>query len=87
MHIDALDRSRCLEILDGYGVGPRALSLLRQVLGETPDGGVGGGVLRRNLPWGERRDAGGPTAAHHIQCGGGRSGPPLGIIGGGNTWG
>ena len=26
---DALDRSRCLGILEGYGVGPRALCLLR----------------------------------------------------------
>ena len=27
---DALDRSRCLEILDEYGVGPRAIELLRK---------------------------------------------------------
>ena len=26
---DALDRSRCLEILEGYAVGPRACRLLR----------------------------------------------------------
>ena len=26
---DALDRSRCLEILEGYGVGPRARRLLQ----------------------------------------------------------
>ena len=26
---DALDRSRCLGILEGYGMGPRALRLLR----------------------------------------------------------
>ena len=26
---DALDRSRCLEILEGYGVGPRARGLLQ----------------------------------------------------------
>ena len=26
---NALDRSRCLEILEGYGVGPRARELLR----------------------------------------------------------
>ena len=25
---DALDRSRCLDILEGYGVGPRARRLL-----------------------------------------------------------
>ena len=27
---DALDRSRCLEILEGYGVGPRARRLLQK---------------------------------------------------------
>ena len=27
---DALDRSRCLEILEGYGVGTRFLHLLRR---------------------------------------------------------
>ena len=26
---DALDRSRCLEILEGYGIGPRARNLLK----------------------------------------------------------
>ena len=26
---DALDRSRCLEILEGYGIGPRARKLLK----------------------------------------------------------
>ena len=26
---DALDRSRCLEILEGYGVGPQACRILR----------------------------------------------------------
>ena len=26
---DALDRSRCLEILEGYGIGPRARKLPR----------------------------------------------------------
>ena len=26
---DALDRSRCLEILEGYGIGPRVRELLR----------------------------------------------------------
>ena len=29
---DALDRSRCLYILERYGVGPRALSLLHRYL-------------------------------------------------------
>ena len=27
---DALDRSRCLDILEGYGMGPRSLRLLRR---------------------------------------------------------
>ena len=27
---DALDRSRCLEILEGYGIGARARNLLKQ---------------------------------------------------------
>ena len=27
---DALDRSRCLEILEGYGVGPRDLQILHR---------------------------------------------------------
>ena len=31
---DALDRSRCLEILEGYGVGPRARQLLRTYWGK-----------------------------------------------------
>ena len=31
---DALDRSRCLEILEGYGVGPRAQRLLRTYWGK-----------------------------------------------------
>ena len=47
----------------------------------------GGGVLQIALLWGERHDAGGSTVVHHIQCGGGRSGPPLGIIGGGKSLG
>ena len=34
-----------------------------------------------------RMDAGGPDFALHIQCGGGRSGPPLIIPGGGRGWG
>ena len=40
-----------------------------------------GGLLSRTLPRRERRDSGGPTVAHHIQCGGERSGPTLRIIG------
>ena len=29
LRLDALDRSWCLEILEGYGVGPKARNLLR----------------------------------------------------------
>ena len=57
-----------------------------KVLGETPDGGAGGGVLHITLIRGERLDSGTHTISHHIQCGGGFSGPPLGIICGGKTW-
>ena len=45
------------------------------------------GVLRITLLWVERHDALGTTVVHHIQCGGGRSGPPLGIIGSGKSLG
>ena len=58
-----------------------------QVLGEDSYGGTGGRVLQRTLPRVEMRDAGGPDFALHIQCGGGRSGPPLIIPGGGRGWG
>ena len=33
--------------------------------------------------WIKRCHIGQPTVAHFIQCGGGRGGPPLGILGGG----
>ena len=52
-----------------------------QVLGVASYGGTSGRVIRRTLLWIERRDTGGPTVAHHIQCGGGHGGPPLGIFG------
>ena len=51
-----------------------------QVLEETPDGSAVQEVVHRTLPWRERRDAGGPTAAHDIQCGGVCSGPQLGRL-------
>ena len=50
-----------------------------QVLGESPDGGKVSRVLQRTLPWGERCDGGVPAVSHHLQCGGGHSGPPMGI--------
>ena len=53
------------------------------VLGEASDGGAGGRVLQRTLLRRERRHPGRPTVAHHLQCGGGRGGLPLGILSGG----
>ena len=58
-----------------------------QVLVDTSYCSAGGGVLMRTLLWRERCDAGGATVAHHIKCYGGRSVPPLGIIGGINNGG
>ena len=54
-----------------------------QVLGEAEDGGADGKVIWITLPQRERRHSGRPNVAHHLQCGGGRGGPPLGILGGG----
>ena len=56
-----------------------------QLLGATPDGGAGGGVLPRTLPRREMLYLERPTAAHHLQCGCGSSGITLGIIGGRKT--
>ena len=57
------------------------------VLGETPDGGAGRGIIQTTLQRRDKHDAGEPTVAHHIQCVGERSVPPLGIICGGMSWG
>ena len=42
----ALDRSRCLEILEGYGVGPRARQLLKTYWGEMTMLARAGGYYR-----------------------------------------
>ena len=55
-------------------------------MGEAPDGGADGSLIRRTLPRGERCDAGGPAVVHYLQCGGERSGPPLGIPDGRRGW-
>ena len=68
-------------------MGPRALCLLSRYWKIFSMVAWAGWVLQRNPPWIERRDAGGPTFAHHIQCDGGRSGMPMGVIGGGKRWG
>ena len=43
---DALDRSRCLEILKGYGVGPRSRRLLRRYWGKMTMVARAGGYYR-----------------------------------------
>ncbi|KAL7516477.1 hypothetical protein ACHAWF_000055 [Thalassiosira exigua] len=52
---DAMDRGRCLWILEGYGVGPKMLRLIKIFwsLAEMVCG-AGGGGLRRAL-WDESR--------------------------------
>ena len=55
-------------------------------MGEAPDGGAGSRVLQKKLPQVERRDAGGGAVTHHLQRGGGHSGPILGIPDGGRGW-
>ena len=79
---DALDSSRCLDILEGYGVCPMALRLFLSYWDLLQMVARAWGGLWRNPSRRKRRDAGGPTVSHHIRCGGGRSGPLLGIIGG-----
>ena len=63
--------------------GSQGPPLPPQVLGVAPDGGAGGRVLQRTLTRRERHDTVGPTVTHHIQCGGGCVGPPLGVLGSG----
>ena len=62
----ALERFRLLDILEGYGVGPKALCILHRYCERLQMVAWAGGVLRITLPRGDRRDTGGPTVAHHI---------------------
>ena len=66
---------------EGIWRGAQGSPLPSKILGEAPNGGAGrgGGVLRRTLPLKNRLDTGVYTVAHHLKCGGGRSGPPLGV--------
>ena len=57
------------------------------VLGKASDGGACRGVIRSTLLWGGRHDTGVPTVTHHLQCGGGHSGTPLGGTGSGGNGG
>ena len=43
---DVLDRSGCLDILEGYGVGPPSLLATQGVLEAADNGGKGGRLLR-----------------------------------------
>ena len=63
---DALDRSRCLDILEGYGIGPGARKLLsnywRRLTMAARAGGYYGTAFRGRT----RRDAGRPAVPHII---------------------
>ena len=83
---DALDRSRCLDILGGVWCRAQGPPRLPQILGEAEDGGAGGRVLLRNLPQRERSHPERLTVAHHLQFGGERGDSPRGIPGGGMGW-
>ena len=68
---DALDRSRILEILEGYGVGPRARRLLQAYWGKSTMVARAGGLLWYRFKGRKGVVTGLPTVTHHIQRGGG----------------
>ena len=63
--------------------GTQDPTLPLQVLREAPYGGKVGGVIQRTNLRVERHDSGGPAVSLYLQCGGVRSGPPMGIPHGG----
>ena len=63
---DALDRSRCLEILEGYGVGPKARRLLTTYCHRLTMVEREGWLLRDRFGGGERSDAGRPAVSHNF---------------------
>ena len=63
---DALDRSRCLEILEGYGARPRARYLLQNYWHHLTMLARVGGYYGKAFRGGERDDAGRPVVSHHI---------------------
>ena len=63
---DALERSRCLEILEGYDVGTRARGLLQNYWKRITMVARTGGYYRTDFRGGERVDAGRPVVPHHI---------------------
>ena len=63
----------------GAAVLPRPLHLL----GNIDDGGLHGWLLNRGIPRYLGGDSGGTAVPNHFQRGGGRSGAPLDLTGGG----
>ena len=63
---DVLDRSRCLDILEGYNVGPNARRLLKTYWRRLTMVARAGEVLWHGIQSGDRRDAGRPAVPHHI---------------------
>ena len=57
-----------------------------KVSGAASDYGAGGRLLQITLMRRDRRDTGVTTVSQHLQCGGGCSGLPLGVLGGGISW-
>ena len=74
---DALDRDRCLEILEVYSVGPRACRLLQTYWGRLRMVAKAGGVIQVGFTGLQVDDAGRPAVPHHLQRGGGFSGETL----------
>ena len=63
---DALDRSRSLEILKGYGVGDRVRRMLREYWDKTTMVARAGGYYGKGFKGGEGSDAGRPAITHHF---------------------
>ena len=69
------------EVRRGGGGGPRRLITLC-ILVQSSDGGSYGGILRGVIPRFLGGDPGGPPIPNNLQCGGGRSGTSLDLVGG-----
>ena len=63
---DSLDRSRCLEILEGYDVGPRARRILQTYGRRLTMVARAGGLLRYIIPGNAQGDAGRSALPHHL---------------------
>ena len=63
---DALDRSRCLEILEGYGVGLQARKLLKTYWHRLTMVAQAAGYYGTAFRGGERSDAGRPAVPHNF---------------------